>query len=118
MLRACFISIEDEGIDLILSFALEDEKMGVRSLILMRTAVFESIMPAAERGVRVSLEGGNNCDDEILVRVVLSSEKIKNVTKSVSYKVNLSRIDAEELQSLAKFLQKMNFDNKFEIRHS
>ena len=119
MKRASFISIEDEGVDLILSFALEDEELGVRSLILMRTPQFESLMPAEERGVRVSLEGKTNSDeDEFLARAVLSSENIEIVTQSDIYKIDLSKVDVVEKKSLYSFLQKMNFDKKIEIKNA
>jgi hypothetical protein len=119
MKRASFISIDDEDVDLILSFALEDEALGFRSLILMRTPKFESLVIEEERGVRVSLEGQETDEeDSMLVRVTLSSKDIEIATMTGIYKVDLSKVGKEELDSVYPFLQKMNFDNKFEISHA
>ncbi len=51
-----FISLEQDEKDLIVSFAIPDEKTGVKSLILHRTLFFEEMLPEEERGVKVSLE--------------------------------------------------------------
>ena len=116
MKQARFLSIEDEGTDLILSFALEDDTLGVRSLILLRTPKFEILIPQDERGVKVFLEGHTEDDeDKLLLRAILSSEKIELITHSEKYKVDLSRVDKEELKLVYPFLQKMNFDKKFEL---
>ena len=44
-----FIVIEEDDKDLIVSFALDDGKGGIRSLILHRTLFFEYVMPDEER---------------------------------------------------------------------
>jgi hypothetical protein len=50
-----FISIEDDPPDLILSSAIwEPELDDIRSLILMRTPMYEPFLEEAERGIRVS----------------------------------------------------------------
>ena len=119
MKRANFIYIEDEGVDLILSFALEDETLAVRSLILMRTPKFESLMPDKERGVRVSLEGQTTDEeDDMLIRAALSFENIEITTQSAIYTIDLSKVDDEALRCVYPFLQKMNFDKKFAISNS
>jgi len=119
MKRASFISIEDEGSDLILSFALEDEALGVRSLILLRSPKFESLMSEEERGVKVSLEGQTAYEeDSMLVRVVISSKTIEISTQSELYQVDLSKVDEEELNFAYSLLQKMNFDKKFALTHA
>ena len=119
MKRARFISIENESVDLVLSFALEDEALGIRSLILMRTPKFEHLIPEEERGVWVSLEGQEKYgENDMLVRAVLSSEAIEITTESGKYRVDLSKIDEEDFNSVYPFLQKMNFDKKFEVSHA
>jgi hypothetical protein len=57
MKTGLFLSIEDEEPDLIFCFALEDPELPVRSLILMRTPVFENLLPPEERGVSVTMGG-------------------------------------------------------------
>ncbi len=54
--RVQFISLEEDNKDLIVSFAIDDGDMGVKSLILLRTLFYEELMDANERGVNVSLE--------------------------------------------------------------
>jgi hypothetical protein len=119
MKRARFISIEDEGTDLILSFALEDDAVGICSLILMRTPIFESLIPEEERGVQVSLEGQTTDEKcNLLIRATLSSKTIELVTQSGIFKVDLSKVDKKELSAVYPFLQKMNFDKKFEVNQA
>ena len=51
-----FVTLED-GVDLIVSFAIADEEPGeIVSLILLRTPKYEALLPADERGVTVSHE--------------------------------------------------------------
>ncbi|MEJ6079890.1 hypothetical protein MT391_15340 [Vibrio sp. 1-Bac 57] len=52
-----FINIEDDGIDLILSFAVFDSDPGdIESIILMRTPIYETFLEYYERGVSVSFK--------------------------------------------------------------
>ena len=53
--RVQFISLEEDDKDLIVSFAIDDLKMGVRSLILLRTLFYEELMDENEQGVISSL---------------------------------------------------------------
>lgn len=48
--RVQFISIEDSEPDLILSFALDDGEIGVKSLTLIRTPPYEIFLSELERG--------------------------------------------------------------------
>ena len=64
-----FITCEDEGIDQILSFALEYGEMDIRSLILLRTPKYEASVDEAERGVSVSLGVGAGDDVDMLETV-------------------------------------------------
>ena len=52
-----FISLEEDEKDLIVSFAVDDEKLGVKSLILHRMLFFEEVLDEDQRGVNVSMEG-------------------------------------------------------------
>ena len=69
-----FISIEGDDKDLIVSFAIDDLDIGVKSLTLLRTLFYEEIMDVEERGVKVSLEG-DELEQEYLN--VLTSIKIR-----------------------------------------
>ena len=55
--QVVFISAEDTGTDLILSFALGTGGDDIRSLILMRTPRYEPLLEESERGVTISLQG-------------------------------------------------------------
>ena len=57
MEKLLFISIEDEKPDLLLSFAFHDEIFGVKSLLLQRTPSLEFVLLDYERGVKVSMDG-------------------------------------------------------------
>lgn len=119
MKRASFISYEDEDLDLILSFALEDKNVGLRSLILSRSPRSEKHLPKEEHGVRVSLEGHVDYgDDDLLVQVVIAAKHIDITTRHETYNIDLSKVDDEEMQELLPFLQKMNFDSKFNVVHA
>lgn len=120
MLKASFVFVERHGIDLILSFAIEDEKYvaGIRNLILLRTPKFEPILDESERGVRVTLEG----EDKIPGVPILDEFDFSSDTQTVSirthfrtYKIDLRAVDAKEIQDMRKIIQKMNFDNSFEL---
>ena len=76
MERVAFITTE-EGDDLIVSFAIEDEEPGeVKSLILMRTPKYEFVFYDHERGVNVSHEDFPERGDELLRRIRLSSDVV------------------------------------------
>ena len=69
MEQVVFISAEDTGTDLILSFALGTGGDDIRSLILMRTPRYERLLEESERGVTVSLEGEFD-EDPMMLRVL------------------------------------------------
>ncbi len=48
--RIQFISLEEDDNDLIISFAVYEEDMGVKSLILLRTLFYEELLDENERG--------------------------------------------------------------------
>jgi len=79
MERVQFIEIDDEEPDLILSFALDDSALGIKSLVLQWTPKYEVLVPEYERGVHVSLEGDENIERNLLVSV-----KIEVVTVTIS----------------------------------
>lgn len=117
---ADFISLEDDENDIILSFAIPDEDIGVKSLILYRTLFFEEFLPDEERGVKVSLEGENLDFGKLnmLESIELSNRRFNIISSCSNYVVDISKIDELELSKLKSLLHKQNYDNRFKIKNA
>ena len=112
-----FISIEDNPPDLILSFAIwQPELEEIRSLILMRTPKYEFILDEAERGVNVSDEAWRDDEDDILKEIEFGDDFVKIITNHHQFELDLRKVDKEEIEQAKTILQRMNFDNRFEMR--
>ncbi|NIN01220.1 MAG: hypothetical protein GTO24_24945 [candidate division Zixibacteria bacterium] len=112
-----FISIEDEPPDLILSFAIwQPELDDIRSLILMRTPKYEFILDEAERGVKVSDEDWPDDEEDILEEVEFGDDFVRIITSHHQFELDLRKVDKEEIEQAKTFLNRMNFDNCFEMR--
>lgn len=112
-----FISIEDDPPDLILSFAIwHPELDDIRSLILLRTPKYEVFLDEAERGVNVSYEARMNDQDEMLKRVELHDEVITIITTDRRFDLDISKVDEDEIEEAKKILNRMNFDDRFEMK--
>ena len=118
MFTAEFISVEDEGTDLILSFAVADEQgvAGIRSLILLRTPEFERLLPEDERGVTVSMEDDAG-EGMLLTRLdfMVEGPSVAVHTTGGRYQVDLGAVDPEEIEGMRSVIRKMNFDGCFKI---
>ena len=111
-----FISVEDDPPDLILSFAIwQPDLDDIRSLILMRTPKYELFFDEAERGVRVSEEGRLNDENDMLKEIKLGDDSIRIATNQHKLELDLRKVDIEEINQAQAILEKMNFDNRFEI---
>ena len=111
-----FISVEDDPPDLILSFAIwQPDLDDIRSLILMRTPKYELFFDEAERGVRVSEEGRLNDENDMLKEIELGDDLIRIITNYHQFELDLRKVDKEEINQAQAILEKMNFDNRFEI---
>jgi len=112
-----FISIEDNPPDLILSFAIwQPELEEIRSLILMRTPKYEFILDEAERGVNVSDEAWRDDEDDILKKIEFGDDFVRIITNHHQFELDLRKVDKEEIEQAKTILQRMNFDNRFELR--
>ena len=112
-----FISIEDDPPDLILSFAIwQPELEDIRSLILMRTPKYEFIFDETERGVKVSDEAWLDDVDDVLKEIEFRNDFVRIITNRHQFELDLRKLDKEDIEQAKKFLRKMNFDNRFEIR--
>ena len=112
-----FISIEDDPPDLIISFALwEADLDDIRSLILMRTPEYEVFLYESERGVKVSDEAWLNEEDDMLKKIEFSDDLVRIITNHHQFELDLRKVDKEEIERAKNFLERMNFDNCFEIQ--
>ena len=111
------MSFEEDDKDLILSFAIPDEALGVRSLILHRTLFFEEYLDEEEKGVHVSLEG-EECENEApntLVKIEIQDAEVIIYSKYSQYVLDLSKIDASDKSHMIRLLKKQNYDERFLI---
>ena len=112
-----FISIEDDPPDLIISFALwEADLDDIRSLILMRTPEYEVFLYESERGVKVSDEAWLNEEDDMLKKIEFGDDLVRIITNHHQFELDLRKVDKEEIEQAKNLLERMNFDNRFEIQ--
>ncbi len=112
-----FISCDDDGTDQIVSFAISQGEMEIRSLTLLRTPQFESLLDEAERGVSVELQYKTGNDGELLVAVRIEANRVQIETQESKYDLDVSRVDPEEMSEMKALIARMNFDNRFRIEH-
>lgn len=112
-----FISLEADDKDLIVSFAIDDVDLDIKSLILLRTPFYEHLIPESERGVNISLEGDYSEQDDynMLNSITIDSEKIIILASLKNYELDISNIGKSEVEKMVKLLNKQNFDNRFTI---
>jgi hypothetical protein len=115
MEKVQFIGCEEDGTDQIVSFAITHGEIGVKSLILLRTPKYESMLGEMERGVSVSLEHQTDDDFEALVVVRLGSNRLTIETEVSKYHLDVSRVDPAELSEMRALIERMNFDERFTI---
>jgi len=119
MLNASFITNEDDGTDLIVSFAIPVDEFGdVKSLTLLRTPKYEIFLNESERGVNVSFEDFPDGRFESLKKLVIESNLVTVTTDYGTYTVNIEDVDQTEIQESMRILKKMNFDGRFELKIS
>ncbi len=117
MEQVSFISVEDEDPDLILSFAIwHPELDDISSLILLRTPKHEVFLDEAERGVNVSCKAWMNDEGEMLKRVELHDEMITIITTDHTFDLDIRKVDEDEIEEAKKILNRMNFDDRFEMK--
>jgi hypothetical protein len=108
-----FVSFED-GKDLIVAFAVMDREdpTEIRSLILHRAPMFESLLDEEERGVQVSFEGDADEEQDILeeVRWDEKAATIQLKTRLKTYELDLRNVDGSSVAAMRKLLKKMNHD--------
>jgi hypothetical protein len=117
MLNASFITNEDDGTDLIVSFAIPVDEFGdVKSFTLLRTPKYEFILDESERGVNVSFEDFPDDRIESLKKLAIEDNLVTITTDYGTYTVNIEDVDQKEIQESGRILKKMNFDGRFELK--
>ena len=118
MHRVEFISLEENDKDLIVSFAIEDFRLGLKSLILHRTLFYEEFLDEEERGVRVSMEGVTVEQEHlnVLNRINITADEIEITSVFNEYRLDISQIEAPEIEKMVSLLKKQNYDNRFTIQ--
>ena len=82
----------------------------------MRTPKYEMFLDEAERGVRVSDEARLNDEGDMLEEIEFGDNVVKIATNQHKLELDLRKIDREEIDQARSILNKMNFDNRFEMR--
>ena len=115
--RVQFISLEEDEKDLIISFAIDDEDLGIKSLILLRTLFYEHLLAESEKGVSISFEEDYSEYDDynMLDSISIDLEKIIIISFIKNYELDISNIEKEEIDEMVKLLKKQNFDHRFSI---
>ena len=115
-----FITTEDDGTYLVVSFAIQDrsDPEVVERLTLQRVPKYDSLKDEEERGVTVSFIDRFPEDDDMgdrlqEVRYSASEEIVEFATARRRYRLDLRRVDPEEIADMRKVLRKMNFDGRF-----
>jgi hypothetical protein len=115
-----FITVEDDGTDLIVSFALEkpSEPFEVESLTLLRTPKYEVLEDANERGVTISFDRFSDGIERDLLEEARYSEHNATVefkTRSRGYRLDVRKVNPDEIADMRKVLLKMNYDGRFRL---
>ena len=120
ILRVQFISLEEDDKDLIVSFVIDDQDIGVKSLILHRTLFFEHLLDEWERGVKVSLEDDyfEQEDFNMLDSIKINDDEIWIKSTYRKYHLDIHRVENTEIEEMVRLLNKQNYDNKFTMHFS
>ena len=113
-----FINLEEDEKDIIVSFAIQDSEIDVRSLILHRTLLLEEMLNEDEKGVIVSFEGENleNENTNTLSNIEINNKEINIITKYSNYKLDITKIDNEDIENIVSLVTKQNYDNRFIVK--
>ena len=89
--------------------------MEIRSLALLRTPKFETMLDVTERGVSVSLEDQTGDYADVLTVVRIEANSITIETQSSKYDLDISGVDPAEVSEMKALIERMNFDGRFRI---
>ncbi|MCW8933208.1 MAG: hypothetical protein OQK98_00655 [Gammaproteobacteria bacterium] len=117
---AKFVNLEEDDKDIIVSFAIQDNEIDVRSLILHRMLFLEEMLDENEKGVIVSLEGENleNENTNTLSIIKINNNEINIISKYSKYMIDITKIDKKGKEDILSLLTKQNYDNRFIIENA
>ena len=112
-----FVSIEDDGKDLVVSFAVSAAEGQIRSLVLQRALHLDWVLDEDERGVAVSYEHEQEADGRpnLLVRCDLRGDIVTVLAQDSEYTLDVRRVPARERRAMGATLHRMNHDEKFAL---
>jgi len=102
----------------VLSFALDDGEISVKSLVLLRTPKYEILLPKHERGIHVSMEGDLDIENNLLQEISINNRTVIISTLQKSYELDTSRIEKRELEEMLICIEKLNFDSNFKVNNA
>ena len=112
-----FIDFDDDETDTGLSFAIYEDGEYTKSLMLARST-FDQLLSDEEQGTRISY--GDVLDDSfhpvLLQEASLSGDVLELTCESHHFTLNLSKLDADDIEIIEKQLKNLNFDNRFTLR--
>jgi len=113
--HAEFITTE-AGDDLIVAFAISVTDPGeIVSLILQRTPMYESLLPAEERGVAVSHERIADVEPELATHIVIDGPHVDVTTSTRTYQIDISDVDPTERAYTTTVLRLMHRHGGFRL---
>ena len=116
MYKVPFITVDDEEPDLVVSFPLGPS--AERSLTLIRTPEYESLLDDDERGVSIGLGRGTGVRRELLLKFQWLNGQAVLVSESAEYRLDLSAVDPDEVVAAKAMLERMNFDGRLSIHEA
>ncbi len=116
---AMFLSCEQEDDWIVAFFVAADEDYNDGySIILMRDKKFEYIIPEHEKGVTLSDESlpEATVDERIyLESVKLKGTVIEIISDTYHHRIDLRKVDPDEITEAIEIFKAMNFDNRFQL---
>ena len=115
-----FINLEEDDKDLILSFALDEGDGSIRSLIVHRALLLESLLPDEERGTKVTLEGeeleGEKEHLNTLQKFDFADTTLRIKSRFSRYELDAGNLGPEEFKVIKQALERQNYDGRFQIK--
>jgi hypothetical protein len=108
----------ERGTDLVVGYAIPIGEPGeVASLVLVRTPMFERLLPPEDRGVSVSheLHSERGEQREVLKRIVVARDAVEIESTARTYHLDLSLVDAEEREEAESVIRRMHRHGGFEL---
>ena len=109
-----FLTVEDDG-DLVVSFGLGEQAQ--TSLTLLRTPKFEPLLDEHERGVSVDAGTGGAEVRELPVSLTWSGDLVEIESTARRYGLDVTAVDAAEVQAAQEVLRQMNVDGCFGLEY-